>query len=135
MTPNQPHQDIQDIRRIATRWTDAVCSGEIDQLGNLMTDDIVVIHGDGRLVCGKEAVMRDIARSLQDLSVQQTVKSDETVVVGEWAFDRATVHTAVKSRRSGDTRQFDSRSVTILRKQSDGDWRVARTIGVIYCQS
>ena len=135
MTPNQPHQDIQDIRRIAARWTEAVGSGEIERLGNLMTDDIVVIHGDGRLVCGKKEVMSDIARSLQDLSVQQTVKSDETVVAGEWAFDRATVRTIIKSRRSGDTRQFDSRSVTILRKRSDGEWRVARTVGVIYCQS
>jgi ketosteroid isomerase-like protein len=77
--------------------------------------------------------MNDFARSLQDFSVQQRVESEETIVAGEWAFDRAKVHTTISSRKSGDTKQFDSRSVTILRKQSGFGWRVARVIGVI-CQ-
>ena len=135
MASTPSSQEIEDIRSLAVRWTAAVSAGEIEKLEEMMTDDIIVIHGDGRLVCGKEPVISDFARSLQELSVQQTVKSDETVVAGEWAFDRATVHTAVRSRKSGDTRQFDSRCVTILRKQIDGRWRVARTIGVVYCQS
>jgi uncharacterized protein (TIGR02246 family) len=135
MATTPPDQEIQEIRSLAVRWIAAVSAGEIEQLGNLMTDDIVVIHGDGRLVSGKKAVMSDFARSLQELSVQQTVESDETVVAGEWAFDRATVHTIVQSRKSGNARHFDSRSVTILRKQGNGPWRVARTIGVVYCQS
>ncbi len=130
-----PDREIQDIRSVALRWTAAVGSGEIEQLGSLMTDDIVVIHGNGRLVCGKEAVLNDFARSLRDFHVQQTVESQETVVAGEWAFDHATVHTTIRSRHSGDSKQFDSRTVTILRKQNDGMWCVARTIGVIFRQS
>jgi len=133
MTSSSPDQEIQEIRRLAIRWTAAVEAGDIELLGRLMTDDIVVIHGNGRLVCGKEAVMNDTARSLQDLSVQQRVESEETVVAGEWAFDRAKVHTTISSRKSSDTKQFDSRSITILRKQRDLGWRVARVIGVI-CQ-
>ena len=96
-----------------------------------MTEDIVVIHGNGRLICGREAVMKDFARSLQDFSIQQRVESEETIVAGEWAFDRANVHTTISSRKGGDKRQFDSRSITILRKQSGLGWRVARVIGVI----
>jgi uncharacterized protein (TIGR02246 family) len=135
MTSPPSDDEIRAIRRVATRWTAAIGSQEIEQLGRLMADDIVIIHGDGRIVSGKEAVMCDIAHSLQDLSVQQTVKSEETIVAGEWAFDRATVRTIIESYKSGDKRQFDSRSITILRKENDGEWRVARTIGVIYCQT
>jgi uncharacterized protein (TIGR02246 family) len=135
MAATPSDQEIQDIRRVAVQWTEAVGAGETEQLGPLMTDDIIVIHGNGRLVCGKKAVMNDFALSLQDFSVQQTVKSEETIVAGEWAFDRASVHTTIASRKSGDTKQFDSRTVTILRKQDDGGWRVARTIGVSYSQS
>ena len=133
MIANSPDEEIQDIRSVAIRWTAAVESGDIVQLGRLMTEDIVVIHGNGRLVCGKEAVMNDFARSLQDFSVEQRVESEETIVAGEWAFDRAKVHTTIISRQSGETKQFDSRSVTILRKQSDLGWCVARVMGVI-CQ-
>jgi len=77
--------------------------------------------------------MNDFARSLQDFSVQQSVESEETIVAGEWAFDRAKVHTAISSRKSCDTKQFDSRSVTILRKPSGLGWLVARAVGVV-CQ-
>jgi ketosteroid isomerase-like protein len=133
MTTNSPDEEIQDIRRIAVRWTGAVEAGDIEQLGRLMTEDIVVIHGNGRLLCGKEAVMKDLARSVEDFSVQQSVESEETIVAGEWAFDRAKVHTTISSRKSCDTKQFDSRTITILRKQSGLGWRVARVIGVI-CQ-
>ena len=133
MTTNSLDEEIQEIRRAAIRWTAAVEAGDIERLGQLMTDDIVVIHGNGRMVCGREAVVRDLARSLDDFSVQQTIESEETIVVGEWAFDRAKVHTTISSRKSSDTKQFESRSVTILRKQSGLGWCVARVIGVI-CQ-
>jgi uncharacterized protein (TIGR02246 family) len=133
MTTNSLDEEIQEIRRVANQWTAAVEAGGIDRLGQLVTEDIVVIHGNGRLVCGREAVMNDFARSLQDFSVQQTVESEETIVAGEWAFDRAKVHTTISSRKSSDTKQFESRSVTILKKQSGRGWCVARVIGVV-CQ-
>jgi len=135
VTTSSPNEEIQEIRRVATRWTAAVEAADVDLLGRLMTDDIVVIHGNGRMVCGKEAVMNDFARSFEDYSVQQSVESEETIVAGEWAFDRAKVHTIISSRKSQDTRQFDSRTVTILRKQSGAEWRVARAIGVIKTSS
>jgi uncharacterized protein (TIGR02246 family) len=133
MMTSSPDEEIQEIRRVAVRWTAAVEAGDTELLGRLMTEDIVVIHGNGRLVCGKEAVMNDFARSFEDLSVQQRVESEETIVAGEWAFDRAKVHTTIRSRKSWDTKQFDSRSITILRKQGGLGWRVARVMGVI-CQ-
>ena len=131
MTSSPLDEEIQEIRRVEVRWTAAVEAGDIEALGRLMTEDIVVIHGNGRLVCGKEAMMNDTARSLKDFSVRQTVESEETIVAGEWAFDRAKVHTVISTREGGETKQFDSRTVTLLRKHSEGEWRVARVIGVI----
>jgi uncharacterized protein (TIGR02246 family) len=132
MTPSLSDEDVREIRAIAYRWTAAVEAGDIEQLAQLMTDDIVVIHGNGRLVCGRTAVIKDIAHSLHDFSVRQTVEWEETIVAGEWAFDRATVHTVISPRRGGDTKEFDSRSVTILRRHTDRGWCVARVIGVLF---
>jgi len=131
MTNGSQDEEIQAIRRAAILWTAAVEAGDIEALGRLMTEDIVVIHGNGRMVCGRDALMNDTARSLKDFSVRQTVESEETIVAGEWAFDRAKVHTVISAREGGDTKQFDSRTVTILRKHSEVGWRVARVIGVM----
>ena len=124
--------EVQDIRKVANCWTAAVEAGNVEQLGLLMTDDIVVIHGNGRVLTGKKAVMEDFVYSLQDFFIKQTVEPEETIVAGEWAFDRAKIHTAISSRkRSGDTKQFNSKTLTILRKESGLGWCVARAIGVI----
>jgi ketosteroid isomerase-like protein len=52
-------------------------------------------------------------------------------VADEWAFDRAMVHTTIEQRSGGDRKRFEARTMTILRRLDQGDWRVARSIGVI----
>jgi len=63
--------------------------------------------------------------------VDQTVVSDETVVAGDWAFDRGRAHRTLTPVAGGDTIEVDSEVVVILRRQADGAWKVARTIGVL----
>lgn len=124
--------DVKAIRQVAHQWTAAVEAGDVEQLGRLMTDDIVVIHGNGRMVAGREAVMADFACSFEDFRVKQSIESEEIVIAdGGWAFDRARVHTAMSPRTGGETKEINSRTLTILRKEGSSSWCVARSIGVV----
>ena len=80
-------EDVKRIRETAVRWSAAVTNVDIGTLRELMTDDIVVVHGNGRLVQGKEAGAADLVRGLAGVRIVQSVKSEETIVAGEWAFD------------------------------------------------
>lgn len=99
-----------------------------------MTEDVVVIHGNGRAISGRDAVMADLVRSFENFRVTQTVESEKTVVFGDWAFDRARVFTAITPRTGTEARHFDSRTLTILRRGGSSGWSVARAIGVIVQQ-
>jgi len=123
--------ETQAIRQVALRWVAAVANADLDELARLMTDDIVVIHGNGRTIEGRDGVLADFARSLQKLRIEQEVDFEETAVADEWAFDRAMVHTTIEQRSGGDRKRFEARTMTILRRLDQGDWRVARSIGVI----
>jgi uncharacterized protein (TIGR02246 family) len=123
--------ETEAVRKVAHLWTAAVASADINELARLMTDDIVVIHGNGRMSVGRDAVVADLSRSFQDFQVEQKVDFEETVVAGDWAFDRAKVHTTITRRKGGDRKNLESRAMTILRRSDQGDWRVARVIGVI----
>ena len=123
--------EVNTIRQVAVRWTRAVAASDVAELGQLMADDIVVIHGNGRSIAGKEAVLADFAASFERYRVEQQVVPEETVVAGEWAFDRARVRTVVFPRDGADTREFVSRTLTILRKEPARGWCVARVIGVV----
>jgi uncharacterized protein (TIGR02246 family) len=123
--------DIGDIARVALRWTAAVAAADLRELSQLMTDDIVVTHGNGRTLSGRDTVLADFAQALQQHQIEQEIVSEETVVTDSWAFDRARVHMTIFVRDTGDRRDFDSRTLTILRKEASHGWCVARAIGVI----
>ena len=127
MTPD----DLDAIRRVARSWTAAIEAADLPALQTMMTDDIVVVHGNGRIVAGKEAVLADLTRSLESFVVTQAVESDETIVAGDWAFERARVRTRVVPRAGGPAAETPSVVLTILRRLPSGEWAVARTIGVV----
>ena len=118
------------IRQVSQRWTEAMGQADVEQLRQLMTDDVVVVHANGQTLGGRDAVAEHLARSFADFRIQQRVHSEETVIANEWAFERARVHTTMSPRQGGAARDFLSVTLTILRNDGFG-WRVARTIGVI----
>ena len=130
MNDENPKSEVEAIRQLAQQWTQAAGASDVEKLGSLMTQDIVVVHGNGRVVAGKRAVMDDVMSSLTKVRLSQEVRPEETIIAGDWAFDRARVHTTVTSIEGGDVQEFDSQTFTILHKESPQGWRVARAIGV-----
>jgi ketosteroid isomerase-like protein len=63
--------------------------------------------------------------------MDQTAISEETVVAGEWAFDRASVSTNVTPIAGGEPSQVKSEVIVILRRDTDGFWKLARSMAVI----
>jgi uncharacterized protein (TIGR02246 family) len=123
-------EDVSGVRQVSQRWSDAVAVADVSGLRQLMTDDVVVVHANGETVIGTDAVAAHLARSFAEYRIQQRVEPEETVVANDWAFERARVHTTMTARSTGLARQFDSVTLTILRRDG-GRWRVARTIGVV----
>jgi hypothetical protein len=78
-----------------------------------------------------QAVLADLASSLNTFRVTLNVLHEETVVANPWAFDRVRVTTSVVRLQSGDTQHFVSHTWTILRRNASAGWSVARVMGVL----
>lgn len=111
-----PGTEGDQVRRVALSWIDAVASANIDALPRLMTEDVVVIHGNGRTVAGRDAVVADFAQAFNSLTVKQTVEFEETVVAADWAFDRATVHSTITPREGSDPKHVQSRTIALVQE-------------------
>ena len=63
--------------------------------------------------------------------MDQSATSEETVIAGEFAFDRASVSTRIIPVAGGQPSQVNSEVIVILRRTVDGLWKIARTMGVL----
>ena len=117
--------DEEAIQALSQRWIAAVSASDVDQIGQFITDDVLVIHGNGTAIAGREAVLSDFASAFSRFRVRQVLQPQETIVAGAWAFDRAKVHTIMAMLADGNTRELDSHTFTILRKCGAGELRVA----------
>ena len=60
---------------------------DVERLGALVTDDVVVVHGNGRCVRGKDELKADFRKGFEASSMEQSVASPEVIMRGRWAFE------------------------------------------------
>jgi uncharacterized protein (TIGR02246 family) len=120
--------DERAIRELVTKWMVASEAGDLDTVLGLMTDDVVFMV-PGRAPFGKD-VFADAARRMKDVRMQGTTDIKEIEVLGDWAWVRnhitvtMTPPGGVPVKRSGYT-------LTILKKQPDGRWLLARDANLL----
>jgi uncharacterized protein (TIGR02246 family) len=103
-------------------------SGDLKTVLSLMTDDVVFMV-PGREPFGKEAFAA-ASQGMKDVRMQGTSDIREIEVMGDFAFLRNYIQISVTPpggqpvRRAGFT-------LTILRKQQDGRWLLARDANLV----
>jgi uncharacterized protein (TIGR02246 family) len=122
------NEDEQAIRDVVARWFAASQAGDTKAVLDLMTDDVIFMVA-GREPFGKEAFAKASA-GLKDVKMDGNAEIRELTVLGDWAFIRShlkvtmTPPDAPPVSRSGDT-------LTLLRREQDGQWRVARDANLL----
>ena len=115
--------DEQAIRELVDTWMRASRAGDTATVLGLMTDDVVFMV-PGREPFGKEAFAAT-SDGMKNVTVDGRATIVELQVLGDWAYLRNHIDITVTPpgaspvRRSGYT-------LTILRKQADGRWLLAR---------
>ena len=123
--------EAEEIEKVKAAWLAAVEAGDVDGLMSLATDDVVAMHPSGKTTHGKEQLADDFRQFFAKFRMEQTVTCEESIVAGEWAFDRSRVITKLLPLGGGEPSEIRSRAVVILRRSADGSWKVARTIAVL----
>ena len=120
--------DERAIRDLIATWMSASQAGDTDTVLSLMTDDVVFMV-PGREPFGKEAFAAQ-SRGMAGARLEGTSDIRELRILGDWAFMQNHIEIALTppggqpQRRAGDT-------LTILRKEADGRWRLARDANLV----
>jgi uncharacterized protein (TIGR02246 family) len=119
-----------EITALREAWLAAVEAADAERLSSLVTKDIVVVHGDGRCIRGWDEFKADFQRAFVSFRIEQKVLDPLVTIRGNWAFEIARVETTLTPLCGGDATRAIATAMVVLRRQSDGAWKVARVVGL-----
>lgn len=120
--------DERAIRELVDTWMEASRAGNTETVLGLMSDDVIFMV-PGREPFGKQTFAAN-SRSMDGVRLEGSADIRELKVLGGWAYLRNFIEITVTPpggapvRRSGYT-------LTILRKEPDGRWVLARDANLV----
>jgi uncharacterized protein (TIGR02246 family) len=120
--------DERAIRDLVATWMRASQTGDTATVLSLMTDD-VIFQVPGREPFGKEAFAA-ASGAVKDIRMEGSAEIRELRVLGDWAYLRNYITLAI-TPSGGKTIRRAGFTLTILRKETDGQWRLARDANLV----
>jgi uncharacterized protein (TIGR02246 family) len=120
--------DERAIRELVDTWMKASRAGDTETVLSLMSDDVIFMV-PGREPFGKQTFAAN-SRSMDGVRLEGSADIRELKVLGDWAYLRNFIEITITPaggtpvRRSGFT-------LTILRKEPDGRWLLARDANLV----
>ena len=117
---------VSQLAALHTAWVGAVARGDVSALRELLADDYEVWAHGAPPLRGAEVAARAMGAAAERYAIDQRFEPVETVVAGDWAFQRGIERMRVTPRAGGEPRVQEQRALLILRRGEDGRWRYAR---------
>lgn len=121
-------QDEQAIRDLVDGWLAASKAGDLGTVLSLMTDDVVFMV-PGQEPFGKEEFMTR-NRNMKELRIEGSSEIEELEVLGDWAWLRNRLRVTF-TPPDGKPMVHSGFTLTILRKNPDGRWLLARDANLL----
>ena len=122
------NDDERAIRNVVETWMTASKEGDVATVLGLMADDVLFMV-PGQKPFGKDAFAA-ASRGMKDVAIDGKSDIQEIRILGDWAYLRNYLEVMVTPpggqpvRRSGYT-------LSILRKEADGQWRLTRDANLL----
>ncbi len=120
--------DARQIRELVDSWITASKARDLPALIDMMTDDVVFMT-PGRPPFGKAEFAADSER-MKGATIDARAEVQEIEVFGPWAYVRNRIQ-AEMTFPGQAPRRMSGYAMTILRKDADGRWRIARDANLV----
>jgi uncharacterized protein (TIGR02246 family) len=121
-------EDERKIRELVEAWMAASKAGDIPAMLALMTDDVIFMT-PGRPPFGKKEFAAD-SEHMRDIEMDGRSEILEMEVLGDRAYLRN--HIQITLTKPGEPpKHMSGYAMGILRKEADGQWRLARDANLV----
>lgn len=124
--------DERAIRSVVETWLAASKAGDLPTVLSLMTDDVLFLT-PGQAPFGKEAFAA-MSNGMKDVQVDGTSDLQEVQVFGDIAYLRNALRIVI-TMPDGKVMRRSGQTLTILRKETDGKWRLVRDANLVVAEA
>ena len=124
--PGTTAADLAAIAAFNQRYLQAINDGDIDTLSRLTAEDHIMLAPNRPPLAGKQANDAANRRAFEQFNIDETWTPQETVVAGDWAYQRGTYTVVAAPKSGGPSRTSTGNFLRIYRRQPDGSWRMIR---------
>jgi uncharacterized protein (TIGR02246 family) len=115
--------DKQAIETVIERWMAATKAGDLDAVLKLMSDD-AIFTVPNREPFGKEQFAEGFVQ-ISKMKLRGKSEVLELEVFGDYAWTRNRIQIAMENP-DGETIERQARTLTIYKREGDGEWRLFR---------
>ncbi|MDK1373424.1 MULTISPECIES: SgcJ/EcaC family oxidoreductase [unclassified Sinorhizobium] len=121
-------EDERAIRKVVETWMAASKAADLETVLSLMADDVIFMV-PGQEPFGRQA-FAEASKGMAGMRMEGTCEIVELQVLGDWAFIRSHID-MVATPPEGDGIHRSGYTLTLLRKEADGQWRLARDANLL----
>ncbi len=125
-SPPQSGGDLAAIAKFNERYLGAINAGDLATLSSLTTDGHMMLAPNRPPIVGKAANDAVNGAAFAQFDFAETWSPEETVVTGDWAYQRGTFTTSATPKAGGDPRVVSGAFLRIYQRQQGGEWRMIR---------
>jgi uncharacterized protein (TIGR02246 family) len=128
MTPDQT--DDQQIRALIDTWAEATKTGDLTAQMNLMTEDVVFLTA-GNIPMRREDYAAGFRSMIGQVSLHIRSNPQEITITGDTAICWNLLEVSITPLEGGDTIKRAGNTLTVLRRGTDGQWRIWRDANML----
>lgn len=114
------------IKLTLARWANAIQDGDLENIGNLVTDDAVFWTHDAPELRGREALKNSFKPFFKQYEMTQDFELEELIISGDYAFLRGIEINRLTSNQAQKGTVVRQRAFSVLKKGSDETWQFHR---------
>lgn len=121
--------DVQAIAQLFIEFSAAFNEADLESLRSMYADDALLMPPGEASLTGPDAIIEQMwAPMFETFEVEADLPIREIESWGDWGFVRGTYQMQLDPHAGGDPMRDEGQFIDVVRKDSTGDWKIARAI-------
>jgi len=118
--------DATKINALRDGFAAGFNAGDAAKVVDGYSADGIALPPNHVMVSGKDALLAYNRDFFSQMSTTMTLTPVETIVAGDWGYDRGTYTMTITPKAGGGPMNDTGKYLVLLQKQVDGSWKVTR---------